>query len=1463
MAQPMSDVDDWIADWNRKKSGVATAPPAETTPPQLSLPSSLQDFMQRWSPIERYKQDITDPSVGTFTHLARGTIGAPLSAVMRGVTAMFTPEPTSSLLDRTMHGWFEKAGRGEVPGLSDALIAVPAFAADVALDPLTYMSFGGSALWNAANKMIKPMGGARLAAELSPEVIKGLVAPKMIHETLEAVAPGNDVVRAVREHVLGDGRAIYDKALENARKIKTPPQESLSTFPQRAAVQGATDPKTLDELAAHQVSLERGIEIGSPRSRFMGIPIAPDPFHILSKIVGAPFKFKDIEAARLAADHVAETGAQDYVYNTLRKPTKGAWAPMQPPTPSASIDETLNRYVGPTLNGPVVRGATHADVKDLLQHVHGSLDGIITEPNRLEEWLSKDLKGFAPADRPKAFDDHLSLMKSARAGMLKDPTTDVAAMDNAIQHLESLKTNPKFWKRMDVSQVSTRPVAEHTNTFNTAIGAVDQTLRDFQKTFNAAKSAHEQALLDKAAAVGDPVAYQAASRRADNALMDLQVAAHDAAKTFPLNDAYNAFDAFTKANASRMPYHVGAANRAVLQDFASEARKRAQTAAGLINDVESYLKTSLPTNGTEVLARTDLKALAERLEAIRPAGVPITAQQAAAARKAITSELVRVMKSSGGKAITPQQAMQAKDFLNRITDDHVGNLIDLTASLANETKHNSFVMRLQDRLNEPLSQFATRAHYAFENQHAAELRQLSDLFNHWKATLSGPMLARVVHRFIMPKVEAMQKSIFRYAGMPEDMVHTMRDLEDGRAGINKVVGGQIDDYVRKDLGKIDPLLLKSHARLDDVMNAAHDVIDSDSALRKWKTGGEMDLRDPSMGTTIRAAADTQRNKALDILKRHYNDEATSLAKVDEIKNALGAILDDRFAKERLAGTGINYRPDYMPTAYEGSRYEWAKFRRRMAKENVERAMGTSKVISTFSPSAQTRFFDNTLEAQHALDEANKVGRPLKIKIRHNLLQVLGHRLELHEKAMLMRQMAARLQRISPEGILPIRFIRDAQGASKAAVLPTGKSVGLDDLKAAGYEHLGDLVPTLRNWYAKKDLYDFMKTYAPIDQSALEDEAGLLSHFLDLSRWFKRFNTTWTFYHVPNILYNAMVADVNPVNVMKNMKYAVDTVAKTPPLGSVMDRVLTPGQRLAAAMHTHPMAKEAPGLFTYSGRESVLPIADMIAERYHPNVGALDALKSVPTHLRSGTGPFDHLIFGVLDDAVKLERYQAFRKAGLTPRQATDATLNALVDYSLRWMHPTTRRYGYTLFPFFAWHVSNTMFHLPNVLHNPRWYAIMNHFREALTEQYTGLPASMTPAALADAVATPYTDAQGNRTWVAMHTPWDSQFKVLRNIAAKPGVQTTALETAKFLTDRMWNVPFRWPFGAAMDPIARRRMEAMSSWDMAKDTLKEASWGVSPWVDMVRAMFDSGAWGPAGINLFQRTEQVTPEGKVVR
>lgn len=1345
-----------------------------------------------------------DPDKAWYRRIPESIIGAPVIAMKRAING-WTPEDINRHLD---YSAFVAGGVG-----------------DYLLDPLTYVTFGAGPLFLEASKLMKatPLTGsakplaqlgmesktlrhaARLTPELEPKAAAMLVQQR-IQGSLPKMAdtPGNvqATVNDVLHSAYGDGADAFEALLTTARGSKTLPKQA-GVVPPSIFDETADPAKRLQDLAEHQVIIERTLAAQRPAIRLMGVqPGIPwtnlklgSPFSAASKFgskavgpweqvrdLSLPLKevIPDLDAIpvqssvdtlrtenligpRLITAQTKTKPPRPFTMHTMQGQFPTTTAPPVAKSLGSLLNEGLEHIFEPITGQKIPDTLAVGDIPRLIETAQMGRKtaegltrfGIITEYIPLKSFLIRDLKGFAPQDRARMFDYWYAAYRTTEETLKRNPkavtNTTLEQVTKAREYMDKLRNEPKFWKGLTDSQVNTRPV---------------EMLR--QDMFNLGNDFNDKVLKTRTAWDNAVAANDAAG--AASALYQLKNNAND----IGLRDVFKFFETWDAFNQARTPFKVARANRQAMVDMDLTARTYADTSNDFLNSVRKTVTTSPQMSEIDFLMQTigtkgDMwnelkKAITDRKAGTlidSPANVPAFQIDALAFQwKKQIADRVAKGTVDGAKATS---AMAFIDDLAK-TPEAMAKLAFFLRSMKSQAEHSSLVGRLMDEITTPYSLFMGKAKEASQKVQAQDFARLHEDWGKLQAIHDPNKFGKAWLKFAK-QIDGLQANVFKAAGFSPDIVSVLQRNENAPQVASDRATSDVQELIAS---KIEPAIAKVAGKksLELPRQSLKDVFRG-YVLVKHNLAGLTSQYDSAPKTAwVNAQAKKNVDEGYRLLESVFGDRAKADQAIAEISAAVRPHFDESFERARKAGIKIQYREDYTPLHLDAKPHDLAKFKKALEDYELQGAVSKGKdapIVSDFLGPAQVRTSDSMAELEWKIEQARahaeKSRDTFTVNVMDDLGKVLAHNRYLNERALLGKRVIAELQTVMPEHTL---FLKHAAEKDKNALL------------ASGWKDIGDLVPGMNDYMVREKVYDLFKAFAPHFEDAAEGLPWFFGHVSGIMRWMKKVNTTFDLMHLKNIAELALIPEMPLLDFFDTLRGMIKNRPKVSGVGTTQERAVTPLSAIADGIEKDPFYKlaEENALFSFKGHESMLPPHERIAAWMEPQ-RAQDwfRLQKIWSGVKNGTGPFDVIQFDIADRAAKLTLFKKYIKMGFTPHQAAETTNRWMVDYSLRWMNPTMKKWGYVLDPFFAWHFNNIMMHVPNAAVNPKNYALFDHFRRYVTEHTLGVdpyaahyPEFLTEYAMATEMENPRT---GQRDWVFPDPPWNAPIQVIEDVFGDP------------------------------------------------------------------------------------------------
>lgn len=1437
-----------------------------------------------WDPVTA-----SDPDKAWYRRIPEAFFGAPIIAMRRMKDGWSTED-----LNRAADYYAMVAGMG----------------GDVLLDPATYTTFGAGPLYKEANKVLRatPKTGSavpveqlgrealnmRHAARITPEneaQAAAMLTQQRIEGSLSKMADTPADVAKVVEDTLqsayGDGREAFEKLLETTRARKDLPK-TAGPVPQSVFDPTTTVDKRLQDLAEHQVGIERTLANQRPGTRMFGVQLGipgtnlklPSPFDLAgkagSKLVGnweqVQTLSRPLDDMLPELDAITVDSAVDVVTDPKAKMVGGKQGQFASVTPQASTTlgaltkEGLREVFEPITGQKIPDSFAVGDIPRLIETAQLGRQsapgltkfGIITDAKGLREFLKRDLMAFAPQDRARMFDYWYGMYATTGEVLKRNPkavtNTTRARVDEAVATLGKLRKDKTFWKELTDPTRGNRPVEDYYD-------EMMQSLANFNANVSKTRTEWETAIQ-----AGDAVG-------ASKALYQLQKNFQDLA----VRDVFKFYENFDGFNQARMPFQVARKWRQQNVNLLESAQKEAVKARELLDSVRKGV-LSTPKMGDVDFILQSLGKNPDMLDELKtalkdrkgggtfddPAQVPLLQSwHLASTWKRQVADM-----AAAGK-VDAAQATQAIAFIDDVAKQPraLNELAFFLNNVRKDAEHSSLVGQVMDQITDPYATFMGKALEAGQKVHAEGFRRLQEDWGKMQAIHDPNAFGKAYLKWAK-QYDGLMGDIFNAAGFSPDIVEVLQRNEAAPQVASDRAVSEAQDFIASTL---EPTIAgiaggKTLARqqLRDVFRGYVLVKHNEAAQ-----AAVYDAPDKTKWVNIKAQENVAEGYRL--LEGVFGDRATADKAIAAINKDLRPQFDATYNKARDAGIPVQYREDYLPLLLNAKPADLSRFKKALLDfETDAQVKATTPIVSDFLGSAQVRTSDSMAELQWKIDQTKRhvekttQGREtFNVDVMDDLAQVFTHHKYTTERAVLAKRIIAEMQTVMPEHTL---FVKHVAEADKNAMLTNG------------WKDLGDLVPGMKDYLVRDQVYDLFKKFAP---EFTEPTAGI-SWALGLvggwMRWLKKVNTTFDLMHLKNIAELALIPGVSPVEFAATLKGMWKNRPRVSGVGTAQERAVTPLSAIAQGIEGDDFYRlaEENGLFSFKGHESMLPPHERIAAWMEPQ-RAQDwfRLQKMWSGLKNGNGPFDVIQFDIVDRAAKLTLFKKYVGMGLTPRQAADATNRWLVDYSLRWMNPELKKWGYAFDPFFAWHFNNIMMHVPNAAVNPAKYALFDHFRRYITEETVGTdlyaahyPEFLTEYALATEMENPRT---GMREWVFPDAPWTAPIELIEGVAGDPAktMQDPAMagkRIVRFAANRMQPI-----FSAALGLYSARENKVPFNLSRAwwgdennPGLFRDVLWGPQPAFRLGGALIDPEQWDKLGpiarrelINQFIRMQPALP------
>lgn len=1471
----------WTESW-AKPALTERVEHTQTEPPPVQ---EFGNIAEHWNHIWH------DPSKGIVGKLYESTLGFPAHELARGLSYWTQTPYHEDLRDQIMEMAAPRNPEKNLLGTYGASFL--AETAGFAADPLTYLTAGAGPLAKEAIGVLKEApelgrgareaaefahglrlgenAGLRRAGEWTPELLRQRAVPVMVQRSMAseelsladrmatlrhtlAGTPGDaqaatelqtvknqyNTLQATKAAAFGTHKGVYDQMLEQGRQLAKPYHEEAVRLP--ASAMDATQPidNRIKDLAYHHASVEKGVLAQLPQVRFAGYR----PFGLN---IRNPF---------------------DVVGRGLQK-MMGSWEDIPQLNEAVSkfpLAQSAVKYLGLKPEDPLGHVERMLAYRQMGPGVRRSL---LSTPQEMGKWLVRELDHFSPADRPEVF-QHVKDLYKGLADLKQIPGvashgTSPAEMAIGLKSLEAWEQDPKFvakWlnpamqgpaRAGTYAEAATQEYLDHINKLK---GVFDQHLQDLQKQLAGGASAD-----DVAATLGK---------------------IHAAANSIPRADIENFANSYLRFTQSRVPFEHAVAHNLALSNMGKAARDMADTAHSYLRSLDKYMqwdKVGAHMDGIDLLGRVDPKLWASTLQemALKRGGAPnagAVAQylglpgQAAQALPSWVTDAKNAIKQSltqrAAKAgFDPQPAFT---FIDSLSEQGLNDFAHVMADTAKNTNRTLLRSKLLDESTHRFRDLLLGANRLERNVVQKLALPWEESWGYYQSQFHPNALGKLYNAKVVPHINGMRQRILRFSGIAPRVVDALLEFDGGYLyNKRQALRRGVTDFHNTELRGI----LQKHG-LAGTQQELADVSKAYGRVKAYEGG----LTSPN--PVVQQIAQEAKAEGRAALKKLVGDDAKVDSLLDTIQQHVKAAhLDPLFESERRSGHAMVYRQDYLPLSLLGSHNDKEAFYDALGHHGLD-ALAEGKPLATefFAP-ALKREFDSAAGLEAAIKQVNekRVAQnlgALNLKVDSNLTSLLTNRHYASLNTQASLKLISELQALLPQNVMPIRKLSDVPGELGRLIKRTGLP----------WRDMGDLIPAMKGWAVDQHLYDFLKTFSrgAYEPSGVEGIFnGLTSWAQKFAHWAKFINTSSSLMHLKNMMPNFIIGGGSLVGLKDTLADMFERAGKEYGGRPLRENLLSPISPLAHAAEADPHYEMAirTGAIPYSGHEFELPIHDLV--NLHTSPASLS--RGAMRWLTKGQGPFQQLIFDVMDRAMRLTMYKQGLKMGMTPRATADWVNRAMIDYSLKHLHPDARRFAYAISPFAAWHIGNWALHGSNIVENPMWYGMFYHGANEINHQYSGLSPSQLEQnrLLASALATPFTaPGTGFRFWVTPQLPFQNIVDLYKQEVEEPTAPAKAFNLGHYFMNRMWD----WQKGIAglADPSGRKRLEqeGMADWLLGKGgqsgVLGEELWGLQGLrrlPDIWHALWDPKQWnsgqlgtglGYAGVNLFMRTMPITPAGR---
>ena len=1373
---------------------------------------------------------------------------------------------------------------------------------------------------------------ARSGGELTQDNVSGYVVPKMVQNILEntpaqttVISKDLDTLRKahgdyeITDHVFGHKRSdavqgagitrSYDQMMAHARSLDleelrafaTPPEEILknpksSLYDRLDAIakySAYAEKAIMNDRAATRIHLPIGTSITSAlRNLREGIPIAPSPTRAIGKAARGLFgrwveqtagraKLSELESinpyAKQAGEFMSAGGLRLSPFEA-RAVTDAN--PLQ-------VEQFLAMYQAPfTMFTREINSRGRATGNVIAR---GGSNGLIVDSERLLPFIANEIGSMPEHLRMQHLDNIRGTYKFLREVVTKNPNLEIATDKFRLSEACDLLDNIHA-RLVNNIATSTRGVGNYARMYNllTQPGIAAHQFR-LHNILDETKAL--------AARIQGRVSGQLYQKTGTEAEQLATLLSSPADLPEELTRFFRNFEALNNMTVS-YPYALKAkmdlrelhnvANEIHSYYVMNQTAVREQFLAqgtGNMNSLKILGKllrnTKRPEPGTRggydyfdrlknqlsnpALLQNASSTTIEQADAWSKLPANILNQERANAM----SFLQRKMRSMATKGqLTPQEYSQALRFLRSADNKSFAGIIYSLDDLKNTHAQMSLDAALLDRLTQPLHDLSKEVQRLTNTEFKAEFTRLGQALAGYQANYKP---RQILAKIMMPggwmdDINKLQDKVLRRAGFGPVARDTMEKYLEAKEEINPVAENFGKEFSKNVIVKN---AIKYSATLAAKMTPAVETELNNLAgnyVQYIYTRARVaeDLRSPNpaiMGKASRhlAIAECFINESLEGLKKIFGSETAARSYAEDVRRGVEQVTEAFYKEEVPLGLGRLHRKGYVPYAVVGDYTDKQVYSKLTSTEELAAGLSPrdKKAISrAFSGEHHRELEDASAVVAYIQDvNAEKIARgeaPLNLQVESHLSAILANRKKMQLQSLNNRQLVDTLEAVLPAQMKIITSNISDKAHSKLRAL-------------SGYSDLGELIPSMSGKWINSELFEYLKQYVPPHQRE--------NKCLELLRWvqntYTRTQIQYSLVHLKNLASLVVIAGTEPGRIFRILKTAMKGqgahVAEHPGMSNLLKRMA--------------LSLEESELYRNAVRNGITHSRmDAVAGGVMENVKNALAPTKINLSTLTSKGPFTTLIFDVMDRAAKMAFYEQLLEQGVPGRQAATWVNYYMIDYTGKNLNPNFRKNATAVMPFVSWNIQNALLHIPEMINNPRRYAMVNYLKNYLPQTVlknnvrTPSEGSKQAELLADAMITPYKDSKNNNTAVYLDPPWEKYIRLWNNSIknpTSPGLVTS--ELIKFIANKTY-----WAhlIKLAMDPAERRReeikeklpiQERMLGNDRHKGLLEETFWGFAPTVKTfrkaVQSVSEDGSWAdftPAILNLvIGRTAQVNP------
>ena len=1463
-----------------------------------------------WEDLRKGAAAVTDwqtPMGGVLGRLGavlQPTLGAPVSAISRAVTTAAGLEPTASLSEQAMRA-AKNANLGKW-GQRGAFVG--GLAADIALDPLTYTTFGAEPAYRIFQRYLRSvpdMGHLLKDAEIAgtgsenfqkfvhgrmprPENVKSYSEWK-VGDELKWARP-DPALGASRDQVRDLAFVHKPKAFQKLVDLYRDKPELIAKdawkFPmaqleghggERAAMQEA-----LDSLAQHMAHSEHEVIRGYPAVR-MGwganrweVPGSKAVFEAINKgwddlRYGTQETTLLPQAVRDLGDSLGAPAAraEDHILKSKEIVRPGTFERVPDeiaPRFQYAVQDVLGLPSEAKLGDVALRLA-----QDQVLVGEGKAASILVKGPEIEQWLLGCMGRMAKASRPAFFDSANHIYHSLAQAAAMEPISLSATqrgLAEALASLETLRTSDKFWNKAldfrDGERVSTVEVLQ----------------REGQRL-------HQQ-MLDMVGGMMSGVGRAAGS---DLGVADVLL---DGPKGFKdLEKAFHPWQRIMErlATAKTSPQYSRDI-RGMLQDagqfaerFSEDSEKLQAAARAELNAhhqaLDNVLKVGMPkVEGDggpaklvgKYLEDAGIKTGAELKAAVKtPAGLERwnNAKQALQMHyrgKAGAAEVEKILKN-------PEKTMQ---FIR------VGEALMEAAKGVERERAVEIVL---DEMMAPLAKHMDKSLLINNMMKGQLMDQLGTSMAYHQAVMTPNHYYKYFMNQLRPAIDQVGKRVWKTWDVVRSLSEVMRKYAAQGAIVDRegrVAARQFTQEVREGLREMLPLDHElSPEQMGKYLMGVSKVdryIPSLQKARAREYAGEQVGEALERQQFIEERSEKRIREGIQLIQEAMGD-AWSRPLMDEgIKRVNASIkprLDDSYGRIVKMGIPIDYKENYLNYQIIGPSEEvkefW-EFLKHGYDLRKEQELPTYMAVKKFAP-AEIRKFEHPAEVEWEIERVGRAKhKKFNLKIEHHIEALMMQQGRLEARAKMTREMLADLRRVLPEHVVPAHF--QAEAGSTGGIKEVDKEV----MAEKGFQDLGEIIPSLKGWYVSGGLHKYLEMEGHAGLNALEAENIIGQVIRKWLRASKRFNILVSpLFHLKNMSALAATALANPKDTLEFTKYAFDHAHEAFKKWSIGSETAgeywrSPLEWAAEALMDHPEVQEAmrANTFPFRGQEVTVRPSELIdrdyrmwrpgwwSERTSEALQAVGAKGVTPRKVGETLGQAlakamwmshasETALFDLFDMIQRMSLTRKFKRMGMGPHDAADMVNYHMIDYSMRDFTPELRKLGYMAFPFFAWDMGNWRLHPAQMLRDPRPYRVIAHMMNDTSDYFS----EQDPApSLRDAIALPLHNKEGYQEFIHPDLPSALVTNPARTMMDNPLDSAAVLTTpAVYVKNKLWT-PYKEALELTSDETKRRlKKYGWGGYVMGTPTrsgvVENTLWGAGPLWDFLKAVRPSQWQTPEG------------------